>query len=291
MRIGTIVAALALETDNDAVAARAAQLASRHGARLIFVHVIEEAIPDGWPGSPDVAALRGMLERNASDRIEQMIGDCAPDVAKEIVVRTGKPYKVIDEVVKQEDADLVVIGPGKARSVREKVFGSTADRIVRSSSRPVLIVRSSTADAYRHLVMAVDFSAASRAAANAAMSLAPDAAVELVHAVEIPLGFEQAMLKAGTPQEEIERHRRARAVEARRQISASLEEWDFPGSRPRLRIFHGAASQVLVRLSRSRRTDLMALGTQGSNAISQAFLGSVARHVLRAAGCDLLVSP
>jgi nucleotide-binding universal stress UspA family protein len=35
----------------------------------------------------------------------------------------------------------------------------------------------------------------------------------------------------------------------------------------------------------------MALGTQGSNAISQAFLGSVARHVLRAAGCDLLVSP
>ena len=183
---------------------------------------------------------------------------------------------------------LIVIGPGKAKNLREKVLGSTADRVVRSSSQPVLVVRSSTLDPYRRLVVAVDFSRASHAAAKAAMRLAPDAAVELVHAMEIPLAFEQAMLKAGTPQAEIDHHRRARAREARQQISASLK--DLSVGDAGLRIIQGDAAQALVRLSRRGRTDLIVLGTQGGYAITQALLGSVAHHVLRAAGCDVLVS-
>lgn len=292
MSINTIVAALALETDSDPVVGRALQLARQHDARLVFVHVVEDVMPDdaNLPASLNATALRGMLERGATDRIRQMIGNSGPGVAAEIVVDAEKPFKVINEVAERERADLVVIGPGKARNMREKVLGSTADRIVRSSSRPVLVVRSPTADPYRRLVVAADFSAASQAAAEAAFRLAPDAAVELVHAIEVPLGFEQAMLRAGTPQADIDRYRRARARDARGQISAAFAKIDLPAARSKLRIVHGSAGAALVRIARSGRTDLIALGTQGGNAISQALLGSVARQVLRAAGCDILVS-
>lgn len=45
MSINTIVAALALETDNDPVAGRALQLARQHKARLVFVHAVEDTPP------------------------------------------------------------------------------------------------------------------------------------------------------------------------------------------------------------------------------------------------------
>jgi nucleotide-binding universal stress UspA family protein len=289
LSINTIVAALALETDRDPVAGRALQLARQHGARLVFVHVIEDAIShEDLPVSLDTAAMRAIMERDATERVGQLLRDSGGEVTAKVVVEIGKPYQLINEIVERESAALIVIGPGKAKNIREKVLGSTADRIVRSSSQPVLVVRSPTPDPYRHLVVAVDFSAASQAAAKAAMQLVPDAAVELVHAMEIPLAFEQAMLKAGTPRTEINRHRRARAREARKQISASLKDISFGNAG--LRIIQGDAAQSLVRLSRKGRTDLVVLGTQGGYAITQALLGSVAHHVLRAAGCDVLVS-
>lgn len=291
MSINTIVAALALETDSDPVVGRALQLAHQHEARLIFVHAVEGVIPgDGLPGSFDAVALRAIVERDATDQIKQLTGYSGSKVVADIVVRTGKPYRLIDEVAQHEGADLIVIGPGKAKNIREKVFGSTADRLVRTASRPILVVRSLVPEPYRRISVAADFSTASQAAAKAALRLAPDAALEFVHAIEIPLGFEQAMLRAGTSQKEIDRYRRARAGEARHQIGVSLAQADFSSARMKLRIVQGDAGQALVRLTRSGRTDLIALGTHGGNALSQALLGSVARHVLRAAGCDVLVS-
>lgn len=291
MSINTIVAALALETDNDPVAGRALQLARQHAARLIFVHAVEDRPPGGdLPVSLDVSALHAMVERNAADRIRQLTDNPGSEAAVEIVVEIGKPYQVIDEIVQREGADLIVIGPGKAKNMREKVFGSTADRVVRTARQPILVVRSSVANPYRHIAVAADFSTASRAAAKAALRLAPDAVIELVHAMETPLAFEQAMQRAGTSQKEIDRYRRARASEARRQISASLEKHDLPLVQAKLRIVDGDAAQALVRFTRHGRTDLIALGTHGGNALSQILLGSVARHVLRAAGCDVLVS-
>lgn len=291
MSINTIVAALALETDSDPVVGRALQLAHQHEARLIFVHAVEGAIPgDGLPDSFDAAALRAIVERDAADQIKQLTGNSGSKVAADIVVRAGKPYRLIDEVAQHESADLIVIGPGKAKNVREKIFGSTADRVVRTVARPALVVRSSVPDPYRRITAAADFSTASQAAAKAALRLAPDAAFEFVHVVEIPLGFEQAMLRAGTSQKEIDRYRHARAGEARHQIGAFLAQADLPPARMKLRIVQGDAAQALVRLTRRGRTDLIALGTHGGNALSQALLGSVARHVLRAAGCDVLVS-
>lgn len=292
MSINTIVAALALETDNDPVASRALQLARQHAARLIFVHAVEDTPPGGdLPISLDVSALHAIVERNAVDRIRQLTGNLGSEALMvDVVVETGKPYQVIDEIVQRKGADLIVIGPGKAKNMREKVFGSTADRVVRTARQPILVVRTSVANPYRHTTVAVDFSTASRAAVKAALRLAPDAVIELVHAIETPLAFEQAMLRAGTSQKEIDRYRRARAGEARRQISASLEEHDLPLIQTKLRIVHGDAAKALVRLTRSGRTDLIALGTHGGNALSQMLLGSVVRHVLRAAGCDVLVS-
>jgi len=289
--IRTIVAAVALETDNDPVIARAMQLARQHGARLVFIHVIEDVFhrDEALPASVDAATLQRTAEQAAGDRIRGMIGDALPQGGVDIILETGKPYEVIHEIAQREQADILLIGPGNARSVRERVFGSTADRLVRIATSPVLVVRGAAVIPYAHVSVAMDFSAPARAAFEAAARLAGQAEMELVHMVEIPLTYEQAMLKAGTPKMEIQRYRRSKVSAARRQLVEFVTEPRGFSVEPSLRIVQGEASAALVRLSRSGRTDLLALGLHSRNKMARALLGSVARRVLQGAACDLLV--
>jgi len=292
MSIRTIVAALALEIDADPVVSRALQLAQQHGARLIFIHVIENVFhyDEGLPAPADATSLQRTVEQTAYDRICMMIEeDGARRDTAEIILEIGKPYEVVHELAQREQADILLIGPGKARSVRERVFGSTADRLVRIAASPVLVVRTAGAKPYAHISVAMDFSGPSRAAFEAAAHLARQAEMELVHMVEVPLTFEQAMLKAGTPKMEIQRYRREKMRAARRQLTAFAAEPRSFSVKPGLRVLQGEASAALVRLSRSGRTDLLALGLHSRNMMARALLGSVARRVLQDATCDILV--
>ena len=109
----------------------------------------------------------------------------------------------------------------------------------------------------------------------------------MVHALEIPLTFEQAMLKTGTPQLEIDRYRQAKARAARDGLNSMLASLSMPG---KIRVVRGDAATALVRLARSGKSDLVALGAQGRNAVSKMVLGSVARRVLAASSCDVLLA-
>src|SRR5690606_10049192 len=59
----------------------------------------------------------------------------------------------------------------------------------------------------------------------------------------------------------------------------------------RIRVLNGDAAAELLRASRQRGTELIAIGTQGAKAVLQHLLGSVARKVLAGAKCDVLVVP
>jgi nucleotide-binding universal stress UspA family protein len=289
--VNTIVAALDLEAGSDVVLTRAIQLASAHGARLIVVHVIE-ADP-----SSEAAELSGRSENELRDDLKrQALATIEPRVVEsgrtrrtEVQVAFGSPHAAITRVADERHADVIIIGPGKAGSLKEKVFGSTADRVVRSAAAPVLVVRKDSAEPYREVAIAVDFSPQSATAVKEAYKLVPEAAVQLIHAVHIPLTFEQAMRRTGTSQIEIEQYRLARAKKASDDLSVFVR--DVVGvPKVAARVLEGAPGPALVRLSRGHRVDLLALGPHGRGVVRQALLGSVTQRVLREAVCDVLVA-
>src|SRR5690606_29437477 len=128
----------------------------------------------------------------------------------------------------------------------------------------------------RRAIAAIDFSPRSFAAAQSAAQVAPNAVLELVHAIEIPMAFEQAMLKAGTSQSAIDQYRRAKMQAARKELRSACVHLSSPNE-SKIRVVHGDAATTLLRLASSEKTDLVALGAQGGNAISENVLGSVAR--------------
>ncbi|MCP8894699.1 universal stress protein [Shinella daejeonensis] len=287
MTIKTIIAAIALESGDEPVVRRAIQLAAEHESRLILVHAIESlsASDPDLPTPATVEAIAQVLTADAAASLERLAASA--DLQAEVRVECGKPDHIIDQLARDANADLLIIGPGKPQNLRERLFGSTADRVVRSSPCPILVVKRETNEPYRSVVAAIDFSPISIAAAQAAAGLAPQAVLELVHALEIPLTFEQAMLKAGTPQLEIDRYRQAKARAAKDGLNSIVTKLSMQGN---IRVVRGNAATALVRLARSRKTDLVALGVQGRNAVSKMVLGSVARRVLAASSCDVLLA-
>lgn len=291
MSIKTILVALALEDGCKRVADRAVQLASEHGARLVGLHVMEAEAPAraDLPAAVDADALARVLEQQAAAHLQALLGHAAtPD---QLHIKAGRAHDVIREQAQAYAADLVVIGPGAARNLREKVFGSTADRVVRCVECPVLVVRSAPAEPYRRVVVGVDFSGHAEAAVAWAGRVAPSAVRELFHSMEIPLQFEQAMLLAGTSQSEIERYRMARIEAAREKMVVAYGENGRLPKRTTARVVHGDPASTLCKASRRRAVGLVAVGTQGLNVVASHLLGSVARKVLSGAACDVLVVP
>lgn len=180
------------------------------------------------------------------------------------------------------------MGPGKGGTLKGRILGSTADRVIRMSPAPILIVRKASAESYRSVAVAVDGSPQSAKAFAEARRLTTDATFQLVHAVDIPFTFQQAMLRAGTSQAEIERYRAARANKAREELSIFQRDV-LATQKFYLQILEGEPGPALVRFSKSERVDLLALGTHGRGAVLQTLLGSVARRVLAEAICDVLV--
>ncbi|MCZ4107051.1 universal stress protein [Brevundimonas diminuta] len=257
--------------------ARAAQLSAQHGAAAT-IHYVLEGI--------DAVEQREQraMEQHAHAALEALVATAKFSSPPALLVEFGVPHRC---VVAALAADIIVIGPGQPSTVIQRVFGSTADRILRSAPVPVLVVRNETAQQYRSVAVAIDFSPLSAAALEATQAVAPIARIALVHAFEVPLPFEQAMLRAGTRSEDVDRYRRSRIRDCRSQL---LTWARTRAAEADTSVLPGLPGETLVELSRSGDVDLIALGTQGRNAVAQALLGSVARRLLCEAGCDVLVA-
>ncbi len=289
--VNTIVAAVDLEAGSKKVLARAVQLATAHTARLLVLHVIaaEPLSQIAALSDRSESDLQEDLKRQAFSAIELLLTESGRTRLTDVRIEFGAPHDVITRVASERHADVIVIGPGKGRSLREKVLGSTADRVIRTAAAPVLVVRKESSEPYRQVVAAVDFSPQSAAAVKEAHALAPDATIQLVHAVEIPLTFKQAMLRAGTSRVEMQRYRLAKTNKSRHDLSAFAH--DMAGLGKAIpRVVDGEPGPALVRLSKDPQVDLVAMGPHGRGVVHQALLGSVTQQVLKESGGDVLVA-
>lgn len=133
---------------NDAVIERAKRLAGLLAGDIVFVY----ADPSGYAGEgPHAAALDpdiidGGSRREVSDeeleaRLGRVMG--GSDVAWRYLHVEGGAGQALARIAQDVDAEFIVIGdrePGPKALVREVVGGRVAALLVRSQSRPVVIV-------------------------------------------------------------------------------------------------------------------------------------------------------
>lgn len=268
---------------------RAALLPLQEGCTLVVAHVLPSRLAKSVSSLVmDVAAQQ--LE-NAALKLRRLVGERGIDqVTIQVRLARGDAAAEIGRLAQRTAAELVVVGRGGSR-LSGMLIGSTAQRAVRQSRVPVLLVRQHPIGPYRRVVLGIDPSMDALRAARLTVRATsePQANVYAVHAfadprAELAPTLSRAVAKARwrtfmpTLAEESKRVRRViAAAGGGRQWSVS-----FKGGDPRQRILEVAAV---------KNADLVAVGTRSRSGLPRLLLGSVAEAVLHRASCDVLVSP
>jgi nucleotide-binding universal stress UspA family protein len=120
------------------------QLAKKANAEIIFIHLL--STPVDWKN------LRKEKEKNFPEvlkKIGQVKGELTllENLAKQQNIKATSllvySNKSVDEHINDYDHDFVVIGSHGTKGFKE-VFGSNAEKMVRHSSRPVLVIKPNT---------------------------------------------------------------------------------------------------------------------------------------------------
>jgi nucleotide-binding universal stress UspA family protein len=123
--------------------AYAVDLAHDMDAKIILLHVIEPVYVANDPGLTYIPAQTVTAEHtSAQKRIQKLAADWIPkDNFEKAVIRVGSPYHEITAAAQSLKADILVIGTHGRTGLSHVLMGSTAERVVRHATCPVLTVR------------------------------------------------------------------------------------------------------------------------------------------------------
>jgi nucleotide-binding universal stress UspA family protein len=133
---------------SDRSLAYAAEVAARVGAKLLLLHVSPPPPEFGYP-LPESAAFqiaewtRTVRERReaAQEAMTEAMQPFAGMVEIDLRVEEGEAVDSIIRVAEESECDLVVVGSHGRRGLRRAMLGSVAERVVRLSPVPTLVVR------------------------------------------------------------------------------------------------------------------------------------------------------
>lgn len=257
---------------------RAAQLARAHDATLRLLHV------PGHPGEADAA--RAALAELA-EAVKLRLG-----VAADVEVARGEFAREAARAALT--ANLLVVPARDGHSLRERIAGTSTERVVRASRVPVLVVKRPLArtrdgatlapppkNLYDRVLACVDLGPASTGVIAAATCLSADPRMEVFHAVAPERKAAAAQAAAsGTAVE------RARAA-----LQERIAQAGEPLQGARAAVGFGLAGASLIAKERALGADLVVLGRRRRGLLRDRFLGAVTQEVLAGSRCDVLLVP
>lgn len=139
-----------------------------------------------------------------------------------------------------------------------------------------------------HIMLATDFSPGSEAAAGLAFELARKfaARLTLLHVYSAPVYIGAFGDAYALPPEVMEKIR----ADAERGLEALALRAAKEGITAEPLAVEGLAPDLIVAAARSRRVDLIVMGTHGRTGLRHLLLGSVAERVVRTAECPVLTA-
>lgn len=279
---------------------QAVELADTYDAHLHVLHVINE-LNMTFYGTDDIRAKAEVLYDRMKAEAEAELRALAPlhpwsEVKTTITVDMGFDVaSTIEEYIKDEHIDLVVMGTYGRESAQRIALGSVTERLVRRATCPVLTVGeeapwAGSEEVVTNRVLApVDFSEDSKRALRTAKRLAAtyDADLDVLFVAEqhtVPV-FEEG----GTPSLDtvgMSADTRQRAEAALKQVAAMEGDPDLPLS---THVQEGRIAHAIVDFAETHGTDLIVMAPRGLSGMDRFVLGSSTERVMRAAPCPVLV--
>jgi nucleotide-binding universal stress UspA family protein len=285
-----IVAATDLSEPARAAARRAAKLAREAGATVTLLHVVPAGALDDlrdWLGTPLTERVNDLAARSLESLATELRKE--RQVSLEVRLEVGAVATKLVAVADELRAELLVVGARGAGILRRLYLGTTAERLLRQTTRPVLLVRQPVDGPYRRVLLALGSSRHNDRLLEQARLVAPDARWVLCNAFQVP--FEKELRVASVDEDTISYYREQARANARSRLERLAEAAGLSQDRYELRVVEGEASLRLIEQQEALGCDLTVIGKHEQNALEELLLGSVTTHVVAESTTDVLVVP
>lgn len=242
--VSKVLVCLARSPRIAAVAREANAIARVLSAEVVFVHA-----------GDDEPAARATLEG--------ALRDAHPDVqAATLLIRPGKPDRVICDAADEVGADLIIAGALEKEGLIQGILGSVARRIARNAQCSVLLLTEldDRPEPFQCIVASVQYDAASAQMIEFALQLVRNnhsRSLHVVHEYDI-LGLSMAALEASGDTQDSEQALMLKATEEIR-LGSFLEQFDLQGVPLETACVEGREGQESVEYARRHNADLLLL--------------------------------
>ena len=263
----------------------AVEHARREGARVVLVHVGRVSLPTvpGLVVTPTEAIdVAERIVRDVAEELEELVGG---PVAHHVVAVTGVPSQVLVEL--SRDARLVVVQHRTSTALERLFVGSTTNGAAARCHCPLVSVPAGwepPPDGTAEVVVGVHEAGVPRQVLEAAFSWADrtGAPLRVVHAWRLDAAYDDIITHR------VDAEWRA---QQKRLLSAAVADHrdSWPTVPVEVEVRHQWPADVLV--DDSRNASLVVIGRRGARGWIPEHLGSLARTVLRASMCPVMVVP
>lgn len=257
-------------------------LSARHGAELVVVHAVPVNQSFGWLAE-ERRALMASLRRRAE----------AAGVAFHERIQHGPPADVILSYAEALRADVIVVGTNQRRGIERLRAGSVGERITGRATVPVMVIprrrRAGVERPFRHVAVAIDFSANARRMFEHALAVAnePGDRVTVLHVVPgFSSGVPPHLYRYGVAEYQ---HQLVR--DAERRLSTLVPAAGSTPATIETRVLHGDTTTEINGAVERIGADLLVVGAASRGGLSRALFGTTAARLLRVSGVPMLAVP
>lgn len=264
-----------LTTDCSEFSAGAVRVALKHaqkcGGKLYVMSMVIT--------NPEVEALAPHIIEEQEQQTTKCLDDICHQakelrVKHEVLLRHGSdPYQEIVDVAEELQVDLIVMGRRGRRGLARMMVGDATAKVIGHAKCNVLVAPRAAQMCEKHILLAIDGSRYSDAAAAAVANLGK--------ACNLPV----TVLSVAHPNHN--EPRRQIAYDAVKRVSEFLSQ---DGIQVDSQVLEGKAETVIVETAKKIGADLIVLGSHGRTGLERILLGSVSERVIGLAEGLVLVA-
>jgi nucleotide-binding universal stress UspA family protein len=282
-RIDSITVGIADVTEPDPHLETVARIAGDLGATLHLVHAytalhslgdVKGADTDALASQHDLLRQRLQAVAARSGAVDHIVTHAVPGPSSEVIL----------QVAERKRSDLIVVGASERAALPSLILGTTALRVLRGSTIPVLVARGAGIHPPVRVLLTTDLSSASAGVHEDALGL--------LRTLSVGGGLEVRSLYVGGDDVLLPSplHQIALRDQARERLDGFLTA--IPDELPvEASVRLGISAKEILAEAVEWNADLLVVGSRGRSAVSRFLIGSVAETVVRKAPCDVLLVP
>ncbi|MCX6006729.1 MAG: universal stress protein [Chloroflexi bacterium] len=273
----------------------AEKLAGRLGSEIILTHVSE--LDTDPHEDKHRSYLQKMVEvtKEGASTYHDKPGN-GPTIEVKSVILSGQPAEKIVEYAENENIGLIVMATHGQSGIQRWAIGSVADKVVRATTRPVILIRAKSArpdvrvkGILNKVLVPLDGSKEGEAIIPYIEELASRFKLKVILIQILPNGYDAGYLYIPLSEKQMESDR-AHAIDYLNNIGARLKEKGIVveeglgiGSRS------GNMAEQIIQFADEAQVEFLAMTTHGRSGVGRWAFGSVAERVLQSGNTPLLL--